>query len=326
MANIPTVHDTFVRSLLADKEMAIDYFKSALPAHIAGKLDFSTLKQLPGTYVSKELKKTLADVVYTCQRKNRRGSVHISLLLEHKSAPDRYTPVQIGGYLFSGYQQQIRPRKKQSSKQQLSPIIPVLLYHGRQKWEYWTLDRLFDGLDGELLGFLPRFDYIYHDLRNLSEEAISAEPNRFLVSALLLMKYAFDKRRLKKLIGEILSIGLKHGNEDQGVRLIIYGFELVELTEEEIKAKLDGLPPDIKDKVMSTYELLIEKGVEKGRLEERARTQRLIEQERAKAQEQERAKAYAEKLKSALKMKKSGFDNAMIADVLELPIEEVEKL
>ena len=146
------------------------------------------------------------------------------------------------------------------------------------------------------------------------------------------MKYAFDKRRLKKLIGEILSIGLKHGNEDQGVRLIIYGFELVELTEEEIKAKLDGLPPDIKDKVMSTYELLIEKGVEKGRLEERARTQRLIEQERAKAEqerakvEQERAKAYAEKLKSALKMKKSGFDNAMIADVLELPIEEVEKL
>ncbi|RQP19820.1 MAG: hypothetical protein EAS52_01195 [Parapedobacter sp.] len=48
------------------------------------------------------------------------------------------------------------------------------------------------------------------------------------------------------------------------------------------------------------------------------RTQRLIEQERAKA--------YAEKLRSATKMMNSGFDNAMIADVLELPIEEVEKL
>ncbi len=42
--------------------------------------------------------------------------------------------------------------------------------------------------------------------------------------------------------------------------------------------------------------------------------------------EQERAKAYAEKLRSATKMMNSGFDNAMIADVLELPIEEVEKL
>gem|GEM_PF-3075179 len=72
---------------------------------------------------------------------------------------------------------------------------------------------------------------------------------------------------------------------------------------------------------MSTYELLIEKG----RNEERARAQRLIEMERAKV-EQERARAYAEKLRSATKMKNSGFDNAMIADVLELPIEEVERL
>jgi len=77
---------------------------------------------------------------------------------------------------------------------------------------------------------------------------------------------------------------------------------------------------------MSTYELLIEKGAEKGRKEERARAQRLIEQERAKAQEQERAKAEVEKLKSALRMKKGGFDDAMIADILELPVEQIEKL
>jgi len=41
---------------------------------------------------------------------------------------------------------------------------------------------------------------------------------------------------------------------------------------------------------------------------------------------EEQAKAYAEKLKSAAKMKRSRFDNAMIADILELPIEVVEKL
>ena len=41
---------------------------------------------------------------------------------------------------------------------------------------------------------------------------------------------------------------------------------------------------------------------------------------------EEQAKAYTEKLRSATKMKISGFDNAIIADVLELPIEVVEKL
>ena len=161
MGKITNAHDSFLRELLADKQMAIDYFRSALPAHIAGMLDFGTLEPLPGTYVSKDLQTTVSDVVYTCQRRDGRGSVHICLLVEHKSAPDRYTPVQIGGYLFSGYQLQIKQKRRR-----LSPIIPVLFYHGRQKWEYWTLDRLFDGLEDGLLGFLPKFDYVYTSLRD----------------------------------------------------------------------------------------------------------------------------------------------------------------
>lgn len=259
MGNITNPHDTFVRGLLADKQLAIDYFKSALPAHVADKLDFTTLKPLLGTYVSQELQTTISDVVYTCQRKDRRGSVHISLLLEHKSAPDKYTPVQIGGYIFSGYQQQIQQRRKE-----LSPIIPILLYHGRQKWEYWTLGRLFDELDEDLLAFLPKFEYIYHNLRDLSEETIRTVRNQFLVSALLMMKYAADKRKLKARLPDILSIGLGQGSEGPGAMLVSYGFELVELTEEEIKAILDSLSSDIKEEVMSTYDLLIEKGFEKG--------------------------------------------------------------
>ena len=100
--------------------------------------------------------------------------MHICLLVEHKSSPDRYAPVQIGGYLFSGYQLQIRQKHRQ-----LSPIIPILFYHGAQKWEYWTLDRLFDGLEEELLGFLPKFDYVYANLRDTPDGAIRAMDNRY---------------------------------------------------------------------------------------------------------------------------------------------------
>jgi hypothetical protein len=51
-----------------------------------------------------------------------------------------------------------------------------------------------------------------------------------------------------------------------------------------------------------------------------------VKEATAKTREEERAKAEAEKLKSALKMKQSGFDVYMIADILELPVEKVEKL
>src|SRR5690606_5609390 len=98
----------------------------------------------------------------------------------------------------------------------------------------------------------------------------------------------------------------------------LYSFVQIELTDEQILEIITELPLTIKDKVMSTYDLLIAKGIERGRNEERIRAQRLIAQARAKA--------YADKLESALKMKRSGFDNAVIAEMLTLPIEEIEKL
>lgn len=317
MADIPTVHDSFFRAILADKQVAIAYFKSVLPEHITQLLDFSTMEQVSGTYVSESLAKTLADVVYRCKRRDGKGSVDISLLVEHKSRPDKYTPVQVGGYIFSGYQQQIEEGRKQ-----LSPIIPILFYHGEEKWEYWTLDRLFAGLESELLGFLPKFDYLYNNLRDASDEEIKAVGHHFLVASLLSLKHAHDKAWLGSNFSFVIKIGLAGVEGYLGQKLVVYCLHQAELSPEEARKLTRKLPETIRRQVMSTYELLKAEGkaegIELGRLEERALAQRLIEQERARA--------YAEKLKSALKMRKSGFDNAMIADVLELPIEEVEKL
>ncbi len=47
-----------------------------------------------------------------------------------------------------------------------------------------------------------------------------------------------------------------------------------------------------------------------------------VEKERAKAE----VEKLAEKMKSARKMKESGFENKLIADILELPVEQIEKL
>lgn len=80
---------------MGNQQIALDYFRSCLPAHVLDKLDFSTLRQLPDTYVSKELQKSISDIVYSCQRAGGLGEVKVSLLIEHKSYVDKYTPVQI---------------------------------------------------------------------------------------------------------------------------------------------------------------------------------------------------------------------------------------
>ena len=305
MADISSSHDSFFRSVLSDSRIAMDYFRSALPEHIIKLLDFTTLERVPDSYVSGELEKTMSDVVYTCRRNDRKGNVSVCLLVEHKSAPDKNTPVQVGGYLFSGYQLQIKGKKKQ-----LSPIIPVLFYHGKRRWEYWTLDRLFDGLGEELLGFIPKFEYVYHNLGDTPETAIRMIGNQFLVSALLTLKYAFDKRRLKEHFQDILEAGLVEGDDNQQIALLIYSLSRVDYTEEQIREIADTLPLTIKDKVMrSTYDLLIEKGIERG-----------IEQGIEKGIEQGKATVVANLIQQL------GLDDKAVAGIAEVPIDFVHKV
>ncbi len=109
--NLPS-HDDFIRNILSNKEIAADYFKSYLPDFVRERLDFSSLIQVPGTYLSDELKKTMSDIVYSCRLKETETTVKVSLLIEHKSHPDKYTPVQIGGYIFSSLQKQIQIKNR----------------------------------------------------------------------------------------------------------------------------------------------------------------------------------------------------------------------
>ena len=75
MGDISAIHDKFIRSILSDKGIAVDYFKTSLPAFVQNKLDFSSLEQLPDSYVSDELRETVSgSILYHCpgnQRKER---------------------------------------------------------------------------------------------------------------------------------------------------------------------------------------------------------------------------------------------------------------
>lgn len=71
MSDIASIHDNFVRSIMADKSIAVDYFRNYLPAIVSNQLDFTTLTQLPDVYVSEELKKSMSDIVYSCRKKKQ---------------------------------------------------------------------------------------------------------------------------------------------------------------------------------------------------------------------------------------------------------------
>ncbi|GLU56224.1 transposase [Dyadobacter frigoris] len=259
---------------MADKNIALEYFESYLPPFVTGQLDFSTLTQLPDVYVSAELQKTMSDIVYSCERKDRKGKIKVSLLIEHKSYPDKYTPVQIGSYIFSGLQKQIENDKN------ISLIIPVLLYHGKDKWEYYSLTNLFKNLEPEWKQFIPDFDYIYTNLNEVSDEHIEALNNKFLAASFLALKHSFQKDWLEANIVRILLLS-ENVPANLLRNLIVYLFERSELGKEKIEELIEKIPITIKNTVMSTVNYLMKEGEKIGMTKKeyeknRAFTQSLI--------------------------------------------------
>ena len=248
-----SIHDNFIRSIMADKNVARDYFQSFLPVSVKSLLDFRTLEQSSDTYVYKDLQKTMSDIVYTCQKKESNEQVKVCLLIEHKSYIDKNTPIQIGSYIFSGLMKQVM------NKEKLSMVIPVLLYHGKGRWEYHTLENLFENLEPELKRFLPDFDYVYNNLGDLADEDVEALNNKFLVASLLALKYSFEKKWLEVNAVRLLTLseGIE-GNLQSG--FIVYLFGRSGLEENKIVDILEDVPFKIRDKVMSTLDIFIEKG------------------------------------------------------------------
>jgi predicted transposase/invertase (TIGR01784 family) len=250
-------HDTFIRAIMANQQIALDYFQACIPKHILDMLDFSTFRQLPDTYVSKDLQKSISDIVYTCRRANGKGEVKISLLVEHKSYIDKYTPIQIGSYLFSGLLKQI------GNGEVPSLIIPILLYHGKARWKYKTLADLFGPLEPALQGFVPDYQYIFHNLGQISDDEIQKLHNKFLAASLLAMKHSAFKDQLNALLPTILTLASEMEKNLQK-SLVVYTLVGSDLSDEQIFELITSIPNQNNETIMNTLEMLIERGRKEG--------------------------------------------------------------
>lgn len=252
-------HDTFIRAIMSNQQIALDYFRTCIPQNIQNLLDFSTLHQLPDTYVSKDLQKSISDIVYTCKRAGGKGEVKISLLVEHKSYIDKFAPIQIGSYIFSGLLKQI------GNKENPSLIIPILLYHGKDRWEYKTLAELFD-LEPALQAFVPDYQYIFHNLGKIPDDEIQALNNNFLAASLLAMKHSAFKHQLNALIPTILTLASEMEKNLQS-SLIVYTFVDSDLSDEQILELVTSLHIKNNETIMNTLEMFIERGRKEGKHE-----------------------------------------------------------
>ena len=300
--NINNIHDKFFKEMMADKQNAIDFFQFFLPKNIVDLLDLKTLEQQKNSFTAPHLKEVFSDAIFLIRMANSADEVYISILLEHKSIKETYASFQILSYLSHFYEEQIKSRKP------LKLILPFLFYHGKTDWVLKKIPDFFTEIPKELIPFVPAFDIFFIDLKKLDDEEIFSLMNTFLSSALIVQKYSNNPKDLVTQFIRIINTLSNYTNRNFFVSLIVYFFNNSELNEQKLIEILDKIPATIKSEIMSTYELIEQKGVEKG-------IKKGIEKGIEKGLNQVVLTAF-----------KQGVDISLIANITNLNIEKVKSI
>lgn len=263
LSKIDREHDHLFRGAFSIKLIAQTHLQEVMPAGVLSELELDSLNLLSESYVDGELKSTFSDVVWACNFREQ-DSARIAFLFEHKSGvPDYPIAVQLLQYVLGIWQKEI------SEKQNLSFVIPIIVYHGQRKWQGNSFWEYFKHAPVAFRAYLPEFDYILTDLRNVPDEIIKTkEQLGALRSIYLAFKHAFDARRLKENFREILIFVSRSGQTalDSLLTEMVFTYiqKRLEMEPEELETLIESLPEDAKKLTMSTYDKIIAKGIEKG--------------------------------------------------------------
>ncbi len=190
MTNIDNIHDNFFRRVLSEVANARDFLQARLPEDLQQELDLSEITLDPTSYVSEEYREAFSDVVVRCRAKTEGGPVDIYILFEHKSHPDKKILMQLLRYMHLMWE------KDGDEKKPLRIIIPFVFYHGKDPWRIpRRFVQQFPATE-RVKKLLLDYEYILFDTNAWDWEAESNQPlkqNVFLLSALLLMKAAFQQ-------------------------------------------------------------------------------------------------------------------------------------
>ncbi|MHB8765041.1 MAG: Rpn family recombination-promoting nuclease/putative transposase [Deferrisomatales bacterium] len=197
MADVPSPHDAFFRQVFSRPEAARDLAAHYLPPEVAALLDLSSLAAAPGSFVDAALRSSYADLLFTARLTSGRPAL-VYLLFEHKSHPDPDTGFQVLRYLVRVWEQ--HRRRKPSGP--LPPVIPLVVYHGRTRWQVPTRFQTLVDCPPELVACVPDFAYLLCDLTAYRDDEIRGEV--VARAALLAMKHIFRDdlaERLPAILG-----------------------------------------------------------------------------------------------------------------------------
>jgi predicted transposase/invertase (TIGR01784 family) len=308
-------HDTGYKELFSYPEFVQQLIEGFAPADIAGLMDFSTLKSHSGHYITPLFEEKFEDVVWSVEIswEGVTQRVFLYILLEFQSKVDHTMPIRLMHYVACFYSELLK-KKVITPGQGLPPVFPVVLHNGSKPWTA-PLD-IYEMVQPEPPGFLqvyqPRLRYYLVDEARYTDEELGLRQTP-LSGVFSIEKASTDRQGLQQAVDRIVAIIQADPNKERTDKIITRW----------LKRHLQRLGADVNlDQLNSLVE---DKDMLAENLENWAQKER--QEERHKVLQEAEKRAFESKRNAARKLiALTEMNDQLIAEIEELPVEEVEKL
>jgi predicted transposase YdaD len=274
-------HDRLFRAGLSNPAAAAAFLIDRLPPEVAARIDWSTLKLEPGSFVDPDLRLSESDLLFSAKADGR--DIGIYVLFEHQSTRDPCLPMRLLRYMVRIWH---RWEQNPANRPPYPQIISCVVAQNGSVWNVDpTLSSLFSftGPDDPMRRYLPDFLYELIQLAALPFDAIRGTPDGILIlrilkaerSGELLSAPIWDDELLRMVLLDTFHLAVSYmcsrdsvDNDALFHRIKSIGSEPHRTAAMTLAQKLrqDGIQEGIK-----TGEL---KGREDGRMEERTHSRR----------------------------------------------------
>ena len=254
----PQSHDSFFKAAFSQPPVTAEFVETFVPAPVVARLDLVGMVLDKLSYVDEQLSSYYSDLVWNVPYRHGQKTitVKVALLFEHKSTPAKYIHLQLLRYMLAIWTKNIE------NKEDLVPIIPIVIYQSRKKWKKRNFADLFKGIDEHLLPYLPAFEYERTDVTPEAEQllfeaqrfrAMSVFKTMFHVTWKLLTRS--DLRTFFSLTKTVLGNGKELGDLDRQLQTYILSYIFAhsdvppQVVEEDVEASFTN-----PNKNMSTLE------------------------------------------------------------------------
>ena len=299
MSDTNAPYDTLFQAAFENPETAKELTLFLLPEAHATRLSGARLTVEPQSLVDEQARTHRTDLLlqFTWPRRKARASprtAYVYVLYEHKSYRDRWVTVQLLRYMATIWQRLATERKRHRNEP-LPEILPVVLYHGKKRWNVplQFAELIANGPDSL---HVPHYRPVFVDLTVIPDDQITGS----LRAVLGLVAIKYSRLQLKRAALDLLTELLHRGEADPAVRHLVRVVQQIYAnvkSSDEVKRLMAAASRLGYYEVEAGYMTFAQEMVEKGSLESRRDTlARLIDRKFGlTATERERIMACGEK-------------------------------